>query len=119
MEAHISRNCVKPAFENMRFVYNALASPNWHYYVPLKTFRNHCVPSASSDGRYVSLCGIAWVGGFDGPFPALLPGLVHSPRGDDLYDRERGKVHLRRWFRRAGLRAIPDDRRRTPGFAQS
>src|SRR6186713_2683058 len=27
------------------------------------------------------------VGGFDGPFVALFPAAVHSPRRDDVYDR--------------------------------
>ena len=45
-------------------------------------------------GRYVSLYGIAWFGGFDGPFVALLPAAVHPPWRDEFYDRERRKVSL-------------------------
>ena len=44
--------------------------------------------------------GIARLGGFDGTFVALLPAAVHSPRRDNLHDRERGKIHLRRRNRR-------------------
>ena len=33
---------------------------------------------------------------------------VHSPRHDDLHDRERDEVHLRRRHRQAGLGPIPD-----------
>src|SRR5260370_36948098 len=54
-------------------------------------------------------------GGFDGPFVAVLSEAVHSPRLDDVHDRKRGKVHLRRRDRRAGLWALPDHRRRTQG----
>jgi hypothetical protein len=62
----------------------------------------------------LSLYGIA-LGGFDGPFVAVFPEAVHSPRLDDVHDRKRGKVHVRGRDRRAGLCAIPDHRRRTQG----
>src|SRR5476651_1435223 len=48
MEADISRNRVKPAFGNIRFVYNAVARPNRQHYDLVETFRNHCVRYASS-----------------------------------------------------------------------
>jgi len=38
-----------------------------------------------SDGGYRIYC-IAWFGGVDGPFVALLAQAIHSPRVDDIYD---------------------------------
>src|SRR6202790_1449639 len=67
MEAHISRNCVKAAFGNIRFVYNALAPPNRYHYVLAETFRNHCVRSASSvtAGTLASAGSLGWVVSMD------------------------------------------------------
>src|SRR5450432_448795 len=48
MEADISRNCVKAAFGNIRFVHNAVAPPKRGHYDLDETFRNHCVRYASS-----------------------------------------------------------------------
>src|SRR5260370_25086976 len=48
MEAHISRNCVNATFRNIRFVYNALARWNHHYYDGAEAHGNHSVPRASS-----------------------------------------------------------------------
>ena len=44
---------------------------------------------------------------FDGPFVALFPATVHSPRLDDLHDRERDEIHLRRRHRASGCRSVP------------
>src|ERR1700730_3744646 len=108
MEADISRNCVNSTFENIRFVYNALARPGQHYYACSMTLGNHLWrPCIMCDGRYVRFCGIAWLGGFAGPIVPFLPEAVHAPRGDNVSDCERGKVQLRRRNRRAGVRAIP------------
>ncbi len=57
--------------------------------------------ASDAAGRLLHWC-------FDGSLVALLPGAIHSPRFDDLHDRERGDVHLRRRHRPAGLGAVPD-----------
>src|SRR5258708_9231244 len=66
-------------------------------------------------GTLASASAGSLFGGFDGPFAALFPGAVHSPRLDDVHDRKRGKVHLRRRDRRTRLCAIPYHRCRTQG----
>src|SRR5258708_19804696 len=71
--------------------------------------------SSVTAGTLASASAGSLFGGFDGPFAALFPGAVHSPRLDDVHDRKRGKVHLRRRDRRPGLGAIPDHRCRTQG----
>ena len=105
-------------FRNIRFADNALAPADRHDYDLIEALGNHRFPCISVTAVSVASRDRS-LGGFDGPFVALLPEPVHSPRRDDVHDRERGDIHLRRRHRRAGLRALPDHRRRTPGSARS
>jgi hypothetical protein len=96
MEAHLSRNCVNATFRNIRFVYNAVAPGNRRHYDLVAALGNQSVPHASSvTAGKSAFYGIAQFGGFDGPFVALFPAAIHSPRRDDIYDRERGEIQLR------------------------
>src|SRR5439155_15032061 len=79
---------------------------------------NHSLRWASSVTAATLASTGSLFGGFDGPFVAVFPEAVYSPRLDDVHDRKRGKVHLRRRDRRAGLCAIPDHRRRTQGSSE-
>src|SRR6266568_6061369 len=102
-------------FGNIRFVNNAVARWNRHHYDHVGTSGTISISHASSVTSASLASAGSLFGGFDGPFVAVLPEAVHSPRLDDVHDRKRGKVHLRRRDRRAGLCAIPDHRRRTQG----
>ena len=96
MEAHISHQRLDAMFRNIRFVYNALARRFHHPYDLVEARGNHFVLRASgvTAGTFANLCfyGIAQFGGFDGPFVALFPAAVHSPRCDDICHRERGEI---------------------------
>src|SRR5260370_6931659 len=96
MEAHLSRNCVNATFRNIRFVYNAVAPGNRRPYDLIAALGNHSVPDASSvTAGKSAFYGIAQFGGFDGPFVALFPAALHSPRRDDLYHPDRAEIKLR------------------------
>src|SRR3979411_2826614 len=116
MEAHLWPIRLNVPFRNIRFAYNTLALGFHRLYdrlargTILSPVRRGVTSVLSSRDRSV--------GGFDGPFVALFFAAVHSPRRDDVYHRERGKILLRRWHRRAGLRPIPDHRCRTKGSPQ-
>ena len=101
-------------------MYKAVAGSELHYYYAVRVVRGQSIPQGvAGDGRQVRLVGIAQFGGFDGPFVALFPQPVHSPRHDAVYHRKRGQIQLRRWHRRAGFGPVPDPRRRAPGAPQS
>src|ERR1700722_17994342 len=119
MEARLWRNRAAPCSRNIWFVYSALASgPISAFMITVETCRNHLVFLRVDARAGFGFCGIAPLGGFDGPFVALLPAAVHSPRCDDFYHRARGKILLRRRHRAAYFCSLPDRRSRTADFAQ-
>src|SRR3984957_16219739 len=119
MEAHLWRNRADTCSRNICFVSNALASgPVSAFIVVVETRRNHLVPLRVDTTARFGFCGIAPLGGFDGPFVALLPAAFHSPRRDDFYHRARGKILLRRRHWAAYFCSLPDRRSRAADFAQ-
>src|ERR1700684_946959 len=119
MEARLWRNAAATCSRNICFVYNALANgPASAFIIAVETCRNHlvslCVDATAGFGFY----GIAPLGGFDGPFVALLPAAIYSPRSDNFYHRARGKIHLRRRHWAAYFCSLPDRRSRAADFAQ-
>jgi cyclopropane-fatty-acyl-phospholipid synthase len=109
MEAHLWRRRTNAPLPNNRFVNKALAGGFHRLYDQMRRW-NLCPSGASCDCG--ASRGIALIGGFDGPFVALLPAAIHSTRRDDIYHRERGGIYLRRWHRPTGFRAISDQGRR-------
>ena len=105
-------------FPNIRFVDNALAHRELHEYDLIEAPGTILSSGRRGCRQGTWPCGIAFLGGFDGPFVALLPGPVHPPRDDDVHDRERRQLHLWRRHRRTGRGALPDRRCRAPDLAQ-
>src|SRR6266568_2295877 len=113
MEARLSRIHVIITFRNMRFDYDAMARSGNANYDLISVHWNHLFHHASD------CYGRSLHGGFNGPCVALFPGAVHSPRFDDLHDREWNEIHLRGWGGPAGFRAVPDRGDRSQNPSQS
>src|SRR5689334_14892918 len=112
MEAHLLRICVSVAFVNIHFDSNALAPRHHRTYDTFETLLELILPGVKGVTVAFHWC-------FDGSVVALFPEPVHSPRHDDLHDRERGNVYLRGRNRPIGVGAVPYPTNTAPYSPQS
>ena len=96
MEAHLWHTRGNALLPNNCFVNKAVARKFRHAYDCIGVLEPFGFQRVECDGRDQGFSGIALIGGFDGPIVTLLPAAVHTPRFDDIYQRERRKVYLRR-----------------------